>query len=307
MMTRKNFSLAAIVEWSDYQDRDQTITLVGDSLVPQQAIDWSYLAVARAKAVRGLRPQPIKPYFQDEWVTLFNADYREILPQLGTGSVDLVLTDPPYATTNLPWDKAVDWPFFWGQADRIAKLSAPMVLFSSGKFTILLINTNLKNFRYEIIWEKNMPVGYLDAKRRPLRCHENVLVFARKFKASVYNPQMTEGPMHKRGSTTRRAPHYSVHEKNIPVTESNLYYPRSVWRFSNTRQGKSLHPTQKPLEMMERLAKTFSNRGDLILDPFAGSGTTLQAARNCGKRAVGVELNEEYCEVIARRLERGDE
>lgn len=267
---------------------------------------WGQIGAARIKAMRELRKQSIKPYYKRDGITLYCADYREALPQLKINSYDLLLSDPPYASTNLKWDKAVDWPFFWAEAERLCTLSAPMVLFSSGLFTITLINSNRKYFRYELIWEKNMPVGFLSAKSRPLRTHENILVFARKFKGSVYNPQMTEGKMHKRGSE-HGAQHYSTNNRVQPSAPSRLYYPRSIVRFPNTRIGKSLHPTQKSLGLMEWLVKTYSNRGAMILEPFAGSGTTLIAARKHGRRAVGIELSEEYCETIVGRLERGDE
>lgn len=181
-----------------------------------------------------------------------------------------------------------------------------MVLFASGQFVVNLQNTNRSDYRYELIWEKNMPVGFLDAKRRPLRSHENILVFARRFKGSTYNPQMVEGKIHKRGSGDRKAAHYSGNTKLIPASTSNLYYPRSVLRFPNSR-AKSLHPTQKNFELMEWLVQTYSNEHDMILDPFAGSGTTLAAARKHDRRAIGIEREEKYCEIIAERLRKGDE
>lgn len=146
-----------------------------------------------------------------------------------------------------------------------------------------------------------MSVGFLDAKRRPLRIHENVLVFARQFKGSTYNPQMTVGKMHKRGSE-HGARHYSTNKRVGVSAPTNLFYPRSVLKFPNTRKGKSLHPTQKPLEMIEWLVKTYTNRGDVILEPFAGSGATLLAAKRNGRHAFGIELEPKYCDVIVERL-----
>lgn len=240
------------------------------------------------------------PYYSANGITLYHADYRSILPLLCPGSIDTLITDPPYATTNLPWDKAVDWPFFWGEADRLCIRAAPLVLFSSGKFTHDLIQTNPKIYRYELIWEKTKPVGFLSANVRPLRAHENILVFARKFKGSAYHPQMIKGKLHSRGTGDRHTKHYG-HYRAVPKTESDLYYPRSILRFGNG--GPSLHPTQKPLELMEWLVRTYSPRNRTILDPFAGSGSTLLAARLNGRKAIGIELSESYCEVIAKRLE----
>ncbi len=214
----------------------------------------------------------MKAYYEQGDIKIYHGDYREVLPTINT-TFDLLLTDSPYATTNLAWDKPVDWEIFWREANRLCKQTAPMVLFSSGLFTITLINSNRKDFRYELIWEKPMPVGFLDANRRPLRAHENILIFARKFKGSAYNPQMVAGRLH--------------------------------MRFNNARGSKSLHPTQKPLPLVSWLTRTYSNRDDLVLDPFIGSGTTLVAAQEQGRRAVGIELEERYCEIAANRLREG--
>ncbi|MGB8508558.1 MAG: hypothetical protein WCD76_09145, partial [Pyrinomonadaceae bacterium] len=164
----------------------------------------------------------MKLYYTYKAVELYHGDYREVLPQLKTASVDLLLTDPPYATTCLPWDKAVDWMLFWQIIERLCRASSPMVLFASGLFTIKLINSNPKCFRYELIWEKNMPVGFLDAKRRPLRSHENILIFIRKFRGSIYNPQMVEGKLHKYGGTGKSAKHYST-QRSTPAKVSSQY------------------------------------------------------------------------------------
>jgi site-specific DNA-methyltransferase (adenine-specific) len=110
-----------------------------------------------------------KPYYETENITLYKADFREILPTLKTQSIDLLLTDPPYNRTYLKWDKPIDWKFFWHEAHRLCHLHSPMILFAAGQFVIDLQNTNRRNYRYDLIWEKNMPTGFLDAKRRPLR------------------------------------------------------------------------------------------------------------------------------------------
>lgn len=244
----------------------------------------------------------MRAYYEQGGIKIYHGDYREVLPAINA-KFDLLCADPPYATTNLVWDKPVDWKFFWREADRLCKPTAPSVLFSSGKFTIELINSNPKNYRYELIWEKPMPTGFLDAKRRPLRAHENILVFARKFKGSAYNPQMVVGRMHMRGNAGSRAAHYKT-TRLTAASVSNEYYPRSILRFQNARGSKSLHPTQKPLALVTWLLRTYSHRGDLVLDPFIGSGTTLEAAQALGRRAVGIELDERYCEIAANRLRK---
>ncbi len=147
--------------------------------------------------------------------------------------------------------------------------------------------------------------GFLDANKRPLRIHENVIIFCRRPRSSTYNPQMIKGKRHSRGNTGSPSRHYHAHRLNVG-THSDLYYPRSIIRFTNSRGGKSLHPTQKPLELMEWLVKTYTNPGDIILEPFAGSGSTLLAAQLHGRRAIGIELSEEYCETAANRLQTID-
>jgi site-specific DNA-methyltransferase (adenine-specific) len=240
-------------------------------------------------------------------VVLFHANFEDILPELRDASIDTLITDPPYGNTNIAWDKTVNWPLFWTAAHRICKPKSPIVLFACGKFVNKLINTNPSHYRYDLVWEKNLAVGFLDANRKPLRSHESILVFAHQFRGSTYNPQMTVGKSHVRSGGISRAVHYSMPKRSLPDVVTNLYHPRSILKFNNTRAGgKSLHPTQKPLDLMKWLVRTYSNRNEIILDPFSGSGSTLIAAAADGRRAIGVEQNEEYCETIATRLESGN-
>ncbi len=251
------------------------------------------------------KPDGLAPYCSAHGITLYNAKYEQILPLLGPGTIDALITDPPYATTNLVWDKPVDWTAFWPQAMRLCKPNAPMVLFASGKFVYELQASNKKHFRYDLIWEKNLPVGHLDANKRPLRSHENILVFTQQFRGSTYNPQKTEGKLHTIGKG-QQAAHYGKTSGRMTERKTNLWHPRSIIRFNNSRSGKSLHPTQKPLDLMKWLVLSYSNRFDTLLDPFAGSGSTLAAAAHHGRRAIGIEQSEEYCEIIAKRLESGE-
>jgi site-specific DNA-methyltransferase (adenine-specific) len=245
------------------------------------------------------------PYYEDKDVTLYNSPWEDVLPTLPAKSIDLLLTDSPYATTCIEWDKPVNWMLFWQIVEHLCKVYATMILFGSGQFVPTLIQSNRKHYRYELIWEKTMPVGFLDARRRPLRAHENILFFIQKPKHSVYNPQMILGKTHKRGGEGSRAVHYTTARKS-PAVITNKYYPRSVLKYSNTRSGKSLHPTQKNLELVMWLVRSYSNRGMRVLDPFAGSGTTLVAAKKLGRKAIGCETSEQYCEVAAQRLIRGE-
>lgn len=245
------------------------------------------------------------PFYQSNGITLYCATFEKILPRLADRSIDALITDPPYGTTNIEWDRPVDWPQFWQHADRICKPQSPQVLFSSGKFTNQLINSNPKHFRYELIWEKNNPVGFLDANRRPLRSHENILIFSKVFKGSTYNPQMTVGKPHVVGQNNT-SKHYGKQSGRVVERTTNLYHPRSILRINNRATSRSLHPTQKPIELMKWLVLTYSDRNDRILEPFAGSGSTLAAAAHHGRQAIGIEQSEEYCVTIAKRLEAGE-
>lgn len=234
-------------------------------------------------------------------VSMLHGDYRTALAKLTPGSVDLVLTDPPYGTTALKWDTAPNLAEFWDLVNGALKETGVVVSFCAQPFTTDLINSNRKNFRYELIWHKTCPVGFLDSRVRPLRSHENIVVFARKLKSSTYNPQMTVGVPYTKSRGSDRVSHYG----NVKAVEATVNtgerYPRSVLTHSN-KQRPALHPTQKPLELVEWLVRTYSHEGELVLDPFMGSGTTIVAAARALRRAVGVEREIEYVKKAAARL-----
>lgn len=237
-------------------------------------------------------------------ISILHGDYRTALSKITPGSVDLVLTDPPYGTTAIKWDTAPNLGEFWDLINGALKETGVVVSFCAQPFTTDLINSNRKNFRYELIWHKTLAVGFLDAKVRPLRAHENIVVFCRKLKSSTYNPQMVEGTPYKKRSTAQRSAHYgNVRGVADPKDNSGTRYPRSVMLHSN-QQRPALHPTQKPLDLVELLVRTYSNAGELVLDPFMGSGTTVVAAANAGRRAVGVEREQEYVIKACARLGR---
>lgn len=236
---------------------------------------------------------------------IINGDWKEEIAKLPNNSVDLLLSDPPYNTTSLKWDKAIDWKHFWEEARRVCKVNAVMAMFASGKFVPVLLNSNLSEFRYELIWEKKIGVGFLDANRRPLRAHEQILIFSQTFRGSTYNPQKVKGKPHKIGGKkgdTSKPKHYHGYNKAIPEVITDLYHPRSVLKYSNAINGKSLHPTRKPLELVEWLVRSYSNRGDVVLDPFCGSGTTLEACLLANRNGIGFELTSEYFETAKSQL-----
>jgi site-specific DNA-methyltransferase (adenine-specific) len=245
-----------------------------------------------------------------ENIQMIQGDCFEILPTMEAGSVDAVITDPPYGTTALPWDKKIDLPLFWDQIKRVIKPGAVVVMFSQQPFTTDVINSNRAWFRYELIWRKNAPIGFLDVKRRPMRVHENILVFCEHYKKSndgkraamTYNPQMTVGKPYTRKAKSRKANHYDFISDDREIVNSGTRYPVDVLDYPN-RGGKSYHPTQKPVELMEWLVRTFTNEGDLVLDPFAGAGSTLVACEKSDRQVIGIESDQKYFSITKERFQ----
>lgn len=230
-------------------------------------------------------------------------DAIELMANLADKSVDAIFTDPPYNVTNLEFEGSINWLGFWEQTRRICKGDrSPAVLFSQQPFTTDLISSNRDGFRYEIIWEKNVATGYLNAKRRPLSCHENILVFADRL--PVYQPQMRPGEPYKNNRRVAAA-HYNGHKRSKVVNDGTRY-PRSVVGFKSDPErftGKDwYHPTQKPVGLMEWLILTYTRPGAVILDPFSGSGTTAIAARNTGRQFICGDISEEYVEMARERF-----
>ncbi|WP_421016119.1 DNA-methyltransferase [Klebsiella michiganensis] len=220
-------------------------------------------------------------------IRLHNADCFEVFPQIANDTVDLVCADIPYGTTQCRWDSVLDLPLMWEQLYRIVKPSAAIVLFSAQPFTSVLVNSNLRDWRSEWIWEKPHATGFLNAKKQPLRAHENIEVFYRK--QPTYNPQMTHG--HARKTATRGTPNTDVYGEALKkVTyDSTSRYPRDVQKFSSDKQKQALHSTQKPLALVKYLIETYSNPGDTVLDFTMGSGTAGVACQQAGRNFIGIE------------------
>lgn len=247
-------------------------------------------------------------------VYLLCGNSLEMLRTLEANSVMAVISDPPYGTTELSFDKlAVDWAMFWTEANRVSVENAVFALFSAQPFTTDLINSNRSHFRYDLVWCKTMGTRFLDANKMPLRAHENILIFAPSFhgkgnpKTSTFNPQKTPGKPYQRTrwNETRgnRAAHYNSTADPFKPTlnHSGERYPLD-WLIYSNGNNHNEHPSQKPLALMEWLVATYSNPGDLILDPFMGSGTTGVAAVKLGRKFIGIEIDEGYFEIAKRRI-----
>ena len=234
---------------------------------------------------------------------LYNDDMFNVFKELDDNSVDLLLTDFPYGTLNKrnKWDTIIDYDLFWKEAYRICKINAAIVSTAAQPFTSVLISSNYKDFKYTWVWEKSKASNYLNSKKQPLRAHEDIVVFYRK--QCTYNPQMVAGDPYDKGTAVRDTEAYGVQTKAIHVaSEDGMRYPRSVQYFKTAESEGKYHPTQKPLRLMEYLVKTYSNPGNVVLDPCMGSGSTGIACINTDRQFIGIEKDPDYFNLATKRI-----
>jgi len=221
--------------------------------------------------------------------------------------IDCIITDLPYGSTRCNWDSIIPFEPMWNQCNRIIKDNGAIILFGSEPFTSKLICSNIKNFKYNWIWQKNKATGFLNAKIQPLNDNETISVFYKK--QCTYNPQMTKAKkIYKRGLVIRDANEdiqqsdcYGDQKSYLQV-DNGLRYPKRIQYFNNNFTRKQLHPTQKPVELIEYLIKTYTNEGEKILDFCAGSMTTGVAAINTGRKCICIENNEEIFNIGKNRI-----
>lgn len=239
----------------------------------------------------------VEPYYEQDGIVIFHADCRSIESRV----VDAIICDPPYGTTACEWDAAIPFGEMWSLLDGWRSDQTPVVLFGGQPYSSELMASNVGEFKYEWIWEKNTSTNFFHAKRQPLRKHETLSVFYRK--PGQYYPIKSTG--HKPTQSAKgRSKGKLWHGTNTRDYEggSTERYPTSVLRFSAVDPKKRVHPSEKPLALLEYLVQTYAAEGECVLDFTMGSGTTLVAAKNTGRRAVGIELDESYCEIAANRL-----
>lgn len=234
-------------------------------------------------------------------IQLMHGDCLEMMKLIPDGSVDMILCDLPYGTTQNKWDCPIDLAQLWPQYWRLAQPGAAIVLMAQAPFDKVLGASQIGNLRYEWIWEKSNPTGHLNAKRAPMKAHENILVFYKK--QPTYNPIKTQG--HKRKTATKRHDITKTYGKQVfeelPY-DSTERYPRSVLQFPSDKQRSRLHPTQKPVALMEYLVRTYTNEGGTVLDNSMGSGTTGVACMNTGRNFIGIEMDKDYFHVAKQRI-----
>lgn len=241
-------------------------------------------------------------------------DCMQLMHSIHEGSIDLILCDPPYGVLNrnnkkADWDQRIDPQSMWNIYRWVLKPGGCVILFSQGIFTADVIQSNREWFRYTLVWDKKRPVGFLNAKRMPLRQHEDICVFYRE--KATYNPQMRQclpsERNHSRGranegyATNRCYGEFAYQKQEI----TDLKYPTSIIQFptEHSKEGM-LHPTQKPVDLMRYLIRTYSNEGCTVLDNCMGSGTTIVAAIMEGRKYIGIEKQKKYFEIAKRRIEQ---
>ena len=241
---------------------------------------------------------------------IYNKDCLEAMKDIPDYSIDAIITDPPYGTTACKWDSVIDFELMWEQLNRIIKPNGAIVLFGSQPFTSALIMSNPKMFKYEWIWEKATGSNFATVKYQPFKEHENIIIFG---KGRVnYNPIMQE----RKGSGLQRI--NGEYKSNTISGETNnniktnhkgkkyneLRNPSSVQYFNNRDKYRGLHPTQKPVALMEYLIKTYTNENETVLDFTMGSGTTGVACLNTNRKFIGIENNKEYFEIALKRIQQ---
>ena len=230
------------------------------------------------------------------------------MEEIPTNSIDLVVCDPPYGTTSIKWDQILDFNLLWHIYGRIVKPKGNIILFGSQPFTSLLITSKLDWFRYELIWNKNKCGSPGLAKKRPMKVHENILIFSQE-PGCLYNPIMEEGEPYSRKSSNpkgyvgRKNDHGYGLKPRTEFTNTGTRYPKSIRNVSRDFSAQQqVHPTQKPVAICEWLINTYSNPGDVVLDNCMGSGTTGLACKNTGRQFIGIEKDPDYFKLAQKRI-----
>ena len=222
---------------------------------------------------------------------VFQADCLEKMQEIPSNSIDMILCDLPYGTTQNKWDSVIPLELLWDEYNRIIKDNGAIVLTSNGMFTAQLMLSNQKNFKYKLIWEKSKATNFLNAKKQPLRKYEEICVFYKK--QPTYNPQMTKGEPYNKGKRKNQLTGSYGDFESVVVESDGQRYPNDVLYFKTAEsEGKVYHPTQKPVELGRYLIRTYTNPGDVVLDNTCGSGSFLVSATLEGRNFIGIEKND---------------
>ena len=231
-------------------------------------------------------------------VQLFKGDCLEIMKCIPDNSVDMILCDLPYGTTACKWDSVIPFEPLWEQYKRIIKDNSAIVLFGSEPFSSALRMSNIKDYRYDWIWEKEQGANFMLCKYQPYKVHETISVFSKK--RHKYYPQMTEGKPYISGKGT--SGDITGNVKKVQTKNNGTRYPRSIQKFNTNKSKGSLHPTQKPVALLEYLIKTYTNEGETVLDNAMGSGSTGEACLKTNRNFIGIEQDDKYFEIAYNRI-----
>ena len=237
-------------------------------------------------------------------ITLWHGDCLELMKNIPDRSVDLILTDLPYGTTRNQWDSVIPFDRMWMNINRVIKENGTVALFGAEPFSSMLRCSNLDMYKYDWIWSKGVGSGFLNAKKQPLRSHETISIFYKK--QSPYYPVMTKGEKcHSRGKSSKANTH-TYNSYGIVETEEDMKYPLSVLSFPRIHPSKQVHPTQKPVELLEYLIKTYTKENEVVLDFTMGSGSTGVACVNTNRDFIGIELDDKYFDIAKKRIEEAN-
>ena len=240
-------------------------------------------------------------------IKLYNADCFDIMPMIEDKSVDAIIADLPYGTTQNKYDIVLPFNKLWEQYERIIKDNGAIILFGQGLFFIDLVNSNRKLFRYDMVWDKQLTSGFLNANRMPLRVHENIAVFYKK--QPTYNPQYVEGkPLHSKGKSYLNKEQKNQNYGKFKMTDdsragSTQKHPKSILSFQKPHPSKAQHRTEKSIESLEWLIKTYTNENGVVLDNTMGSGTTGIACVNTDRQFIGIEKEKKYYDIAVKRIQ----
>lgn len=237
---------------------------------------------------------------------LYKGDCLDVMDKLIEQGVkvDAIICDPPYGTTLAKWDSVIPFDEMWKRLNRMIKPNGAIVLFGVQPFTTKMINSNIDNFKHSWVWNKANGTNFMKLKFQPNKIHEDVVVFTKNGDRVNYYPIMTKGKMRKKGSKKEYLPETFTNYTTTETT-NDLYYPKSILEFSNagrTGKAKKVHPTQKPVNLLEYLIKTYTNENEIILDFTMGSGSTGVACMNIGRKFIGVELEDKYFDIACERI-----
>lgn len=235
--------------------------------------------------------------------SLVNGDCLEVMPKIEGHSVDMILCDLPYGRTHNRWDSVIPFEDLWSNYKRLIKPNGVIALFADGMFMAELMVSNKKMWKYNIVWDKVLVSGFLNANRQPLRSHEEIVIFYNK--QPTYNPQKFKGQANHSKGFSQKNTNNNYNKFEIVDNREELgdmKHPRSIWTFTKPHPSKMVHPTEKSLECIECLIKTYTNEGDLVLDNTMGSGTTCLGAKNLNRKFIGIELDEKYFDIAVKKL-----